>query len=70
MFTTVTSHMMLRLLYQGLKYNLSGIFPSFVMPTGSKVEGRLMQVNDLLRIMELMVQCLEKQPAFLMQERS
>jgi len=40
------------------------------MPTGSKVEGRLMQVNDLLRIMELMVQCLEKQPAFLMQERS
>jgi len=66
--TTVSSHTRLRPLYQGPKVRPSGLLPSFVRPTGSKVEGRPMRVNDLLR-MELMAECLGKQPALLVQER-
>jgi len=66
--TTVASHTRLRPLYQGPKDNLSGLLSSFFRLTGSKVEGRLMWVNDLLRI-ELMAECLGKRPAFLVQER-
>jgi len=46
------------------------IWPPFslVRPTGSKVEARPMQVNDLLR-MELIAECLGKWPAFLVQKR-
>jgi len=44
------------------------LLPSLVRPTGSKVEGRPMQVNDLLR-MELMAECLRKRPVFLVQQR-
>ena len=40
---------------------------SLVRPTGSKVEGRQLRVNDLLR-MELMAECLVERPAFLVQE--
>jgi len=65
--TIVASYTKLRPLNQGLKVNPSGLFPSLVKLMGSKVEGRLMQVNDLFR-MELMAKCLGKQPAFLMQE--
>jgi len=57
----------LRPLYRGTKVNPSGL-PPFVRPTGSKVEERLMQVNDLLRI-ELVAKCLGKQPTFLVQEK-
>ena len=41
---------------------------SLVRPTGSKVDGRPMRVNDLLR-MELIAECLGKRPAFLVQKR-
>ena len=41
---------------------------SFYHLSGCKVEGRLMRVCDILR-MELMAECLGKQPVFLVQER-
>jgi len=66
--TTVASHTRLRPLYLGPKVRPSGLLPSLVRPTGSKVEGRRMRVNDLLRI-ELMAECLRKRPVFLVQER-
>jgi len=53
--TTVASHTRLTPLYQGPKVRPSGLLPSLDKPTGSKVEGRPMQVNDLLR-MELMAE--------------
>ena len=68
MSTTIASYTRLRPLYQGPKVKASGLLPSLVRPTGSKVEGRLMWVNDLLR-MELMAECLGKRSAFLVQER-
>ena len=52
--TTVASHTRLRPLYQGPIVRPSGLLPSLVRPTGSKVEGRPMWVNDLLR-MELIL---------------
>jgi len=55
--------------HHGPKVRPSGLLPSLVRLTGSKVEGRPMRVNDLLRT-ELMAECLGKQPAFLVQERS
>jgi len=67
-FTTVVSHMRILPLYQGFKVKPSGLLPSFVKPTDSKVEERLTQVNDFLR-MELMAGWLGNQPVFLMQER-
>jgi len=62
------SHTRLRPLFQGPKVRPSGLLPSLVRPTGSKVEGRPLGVNDLLR-MELMAEFLGKRPAFLVQER-
>jgi len=62
------THARLRPLYQGPKVRPSGLLLSLVRPTGSKVEGRPMRVNDLLR-MELMAERLGKRPAFLVQER-
>jgi len=44
--TTVASHMRLSPLYQGFKVKSSGLLPSPVKPTGSKVEGRLMRANE------------------------
>jgi len=50
--TTIASHTRLRPMYQGPKVNPSSLL-SFVRPTGSKVEWRLMRVNDLLsRVVE------------------
>jgi len=57
-----------RPLYQGPKVNPSGLILSFVSTTGSKVQGRLMRVNDLLR-MEFLAECLGKRPAFLVQDK-
>jgi len=65
--TTVASHTRLRSLYQGPKVRSCNLL-SFVRLTGSKEEGRLMRVNDLLR-MELMAECLGKRPALLVQEK-
>jgi len=62
----VTSHTRLRPLCQGLKVDPLSLFPSLFKSTGSKVEGKLMWVNDLLR-MELMAECLGRPAAFLMQ---
>jgi len=64
---TVASHIRLLPLYQGFRVKPSGLL-SLVRPTGSRTEGRPMRVNDRLR-MEVMAECLGKQPAFLMQER-
>ena len=44
------------------------IHPASYHLSGCKVEGRLMRVCDILR-MELMAECLGKQPVFLVQER-
>jgi len=66
--TTVASYTRLRPLHQGPKVNPPCFLLFPVKPTGSKVEGRLMRVNDLLRV-EFMAECLGKWPVFLIQER-
>jgi len=55
-------------MYQGPKVRPSSLLSWLVRPTGCKVLGRPIRVNDLLR-MELMVECLGKRPAFLVKER-
>jgi len=44
---TIASHARLRPLYQGPKVRPSDLLPLLIRPTGSKVEGRPMQVDDL-----------------------
>jgi len=64
--TTVASHTRLLPLSQGFRVKPSGLL-SIVKPTGSRTEGRPTRVNARLMI-ELMTECLGKQPAFLMQD--
>ena len=69
--TTVASHTRLRPLYQGPKVRPSGLLPSLVRPTGSKVEGRG-ETNVGQWPLEDGVDgwiWLGKRPAFLVQER-